>query len=649
MIREANSIGNAWQYHRGAQVRPVPGRAAMKERYNQLAGLNADRVKYLYEAWRKGDYADLQIAFAELEEYDDILSSVADKRDAAIGEATYSVRPIAAMIGDNAALAAQAEQQQAWLTRKLSTILNLKEAIRWLGTASFRGYAHLYIEQSGGNVRLLPVPQWYFADPAGEGVFYLNPTAAAGAGDLYELPPGQYIVRTVKRPVDIIALGACVIKYNGEQGWQSFLDIFGNPAIFFEYPPGTSDDRAREYDAMAKALIGDGRGGFPSGGKFTTIDTQAKGGESFQQITDWANKKIVRKALAGELTLLAESGTGTLAGGAHAEGFKSLATGDCRSIAECIQSQYLDRLLDRKYPGMPHLVEFILEYPETRDVSIETAAIATLAGAGFVADAEQVAERTGYNCTYQQPQQGMPNGMPAMLANRAPGNAGGVEEAPLTAEELEAFQSLAKPNRERMGQRQKEVETALRRAADLPLTIDNLQLTNEGNGAAAPRGELGNREYKRDSNGRFASTGAAAHSHKGGRGSQGNPKAATTKSNTPLKAAPGAKKQAQVDATEHALKATARKGKVEGAAHVSGKPLDIDSGHPDYYGTQHAARHFKPGDTDERKTAKALVLGEREKDEDGVVSFHRDTRAVVKTDKKGKEKMVTAYKDRSKK
>lgn len=620
-----------------------------KERYNQLAGLDADRVKYLYEAWRKGDYADLQIAFAELEEYDDILSSVADKRDAAIGEATYSVRPIAAMIGDNAALAAQAEQQQAWLTRKLSTILNLKEAIRWLGTASFRGYAHLYIEQSGGNVRLHPVPQWYFADPAGEGVFYLNPTAAAGAGDLYELPPGQYICRTAKRPVDIIALGACVIKYNGEQGWQSFLDIFGNPAIFFEYPPGTSDDRAREYDAMAKALIGDGRGGFPSGGKFTTIDTQAKGGESFQQITDWANKKIVRKALAGELTLLAESGTGTLAGGAHAEGFKSLATGDCRSIAECIQSQYLDRLLDRKYPGMPHLVEFILEYPETRDLSIETAAIATLAGAGFVADAEQVAERTGYNCTYQQPQQGMPNGMPAMLANRAPGNAGGVEEAPLTAAELEAFRSLAKPNKARMEQRQKEVETALRRAADLPEAGTYSDAIARAAGASGIGIEeiLENRNYKRNSDGTFASTGAASHSGKGGRGSKGNPKAATTKSNTPLKAAPKAKKQKQVDATEHALKATAKKGKVEGVTQTDGRQLDIKAGHPKYAGTRHAARHFKPGDTDKRKMAKSIILGELSPEPDDKTKVRKQKGATnVSLAKKGKDRynIITAHK-----
>ncbi|MBQ7023662.1 MAG: DUF935 family protein [Akkermansia sp.] len=400
-LTKARHIGGrvAQEFRRASAGALRPGRAAERAQKNQLQQLTAERCADLYNALRRGWLADVMIAWDELEEYDDILSTVADKRAAGLAECEASILPDSAMIGENEELRAMADRQQAFLVHYLSRIVNMEEAIAHLGSAAFRGFAHLYKHtREDGSLQLVVFPQWYFARPAGTG-YLLNPTAASSTGELYELNPASWIVREVKRPIDLVAMFACVAKYNAEQGNASFLEVFGNPSIFFEYPPGTSDERAREYDAVVREMIGDGRGGFPAGGKITTVESKAAGGQSFIDAATWANKKIVRKALGGELTLLSESGSGTLAGGAHEDGLISLYKADAKSIAAVLHEQLFKPAIQDAFPGAPVLVRYKLDYPQQYDIAVETAAIATLVNAGFKPSTEQVKERTGYDCT----------------------------------------------------------------------------------------------------------------------------------------------------------------------------------------------------------------------------------------------------------
>ena len=57
-------------------------------------------------------------------------------------------------------------------------------------------------------------------------------------------------------------------------------------------------------------MIGDGRGGYPDGGDIKTVETTARGGDTFKQRCEWCDKQIVRRGTGGELTVLAESGSG---------------------------------------------------------------------------------------------------------------------------------------------------------------------------------------------------------------------------------------------------------------------------------------------------------------------------------------------------
>lgn len=139
----------------------------------------------------------------------------------------------------------------------------------------------------------------------------------------------------------------------------------------------------------------------------------------------------------------------------------------------------------------------------------------------------------------------------------------------LTPEELEALRSLAEVRLDDLvAQDTETAEAALTEAVEGASDED-----------AAADDELENRTYKRDRNGQFASTGAAQHSPRHSRASKGNPKNPTTQSNTPLKAAPGARPQEKVDAMARSIKRTAEHGgTVRDVAKVGDKMMTVPHG-----------------------------------------------------------------------
>lgn len=619
---------------------------------NPLSGLNPAKVRRLYELYREGKYADVQLAWDALEEYDDMLGTVLNRRQSALGEMEWDVLVDARAVGEDAAMKALAEAQQGFITRRLREVENLSDAIKWLGMADFRRYSALEVLAADSGERWLPIHHWLLCRPALEGAWCYNENAETSCTRVEPIDMSAVILREVARPIDLVAMFLISAKEAAVDGWDSFLEVFGNPALFFKMPPGTSDERRDEYADIIKAISGDGAGVYPDGGEIHTVETSAANADAFSSRAEWCDKALVRRATGGLLTVLAESGSGTLAGSAHMEAFRQIAANDAISIAECINRQYVRRRIAAQFPGQPVLVYFTLTPPVINDRAATVNMLCQLAGQRWRASDEAVSEEVGVEVhTEDAPQQSLPlimnTGRQLTDAKSAPVlNASEslrkqhteVEnDPPLTNGELAAFAALRHPNRERMEQHRIEVEQALRAAADLDESAGH-EKEVVVNGCTKP----GCPKHPRKGD----VTGALKRQKKGGRGSKGNPKNPTTRSNTPLKAAPGANAQAQVDAAEHAIKATEKKGRVQGAAHADGKPVNVDAGHPDYYGTRHAGRHFRPGDTDRRSTARAIGVGETEKVDGGIARVHRGKKAILKPDReRNGMKLITGYKN----
>ena len=623
-----------------------------KRTQNPLSGLNPAKVRRLYELYREGKYADVQLAWDALEEYDDMLGTVLERRQSALGEMEWDVLIDARAVGEDAALQALAEAQQDYITRRLREVENLSDAIKWLGLANFRRYSALEVLPAGSGERWLPIHHWLLCRPALEGAWCYNETAETSCTRTEPIDMSAVILREVARPIDLVAMFLISAKEAAIDGWDSFLEVFGNPALFFKMPPGTSDAQRDEFAAIIKEISSDGSGVYPDGGEIHTVETSAANADAFSSRAEWCDKALVRRATGGLLTVLAESGSGTLAGSAHMEAFRQIAANDAISIAECINRQYVRRRIAAEFPGEPVLVYFTLTQPVITDRAATVNMLCQLAGQRWRATDEAVSEEVGVEVHTEEaaPQlpmmntnphtPGTPPAEPVLNAGETLEKPNQEEEPPLTEDELAAFRGLREPNRERMEQHRAEVEQALRAAADLDAPADDEEEEVVANGCTKP----GCPKHPRKGD----STGAMMHQKKGSRGSKGNPKNPTTKSNTPLKAAPGANAQEQVDATELALKSReGGGGVVEGAAWIDGKRLDIPGGSPDTGGASHMPKHYKPGDTSRRGAAKDAILGRRQKDRGEIASVGKSNKVIL-ADKGDHYTIVTTRKKKAK-
>lgn len=433
---------------------------------NMLPNLTPRECVRLYNLWREGKYADVQICWDELEEFDETLGTVVDNRQSALGEMDWDVLILSKAVGDDAELNTLAEQQQQVVTAALQRVENLEEALLHLGMYKFRGYSHLEVYPTPEGERWLPIAPWFLARPERGGAWCYNENADSSPAHVERMDMEHVICLECKRPIDIVAMFMVCAKANAVTNWDGFLERFGDPSLILKTPPNTTDEKMQEFADMLREFVGAGTGVVPAGSEFETIETNQTSNEHFSTRAEWCDKAIVRRATGGMLTVLAESGTGTLAGNAHQETFNKLAAADARAVAAAVTRQYVKRLVAAKFPGKPCLVYFDIAAPESADVNADVDNIVKLAGAGYHATEQEVSERVGMEVTYTAPA-APAGGLMMNTADTLPTHGGDPAEAPLTPEELAAFAACAKPNRERMTQRRKEVEQKLRAAADL--------------------------------------------------------------------------------------------------------------------------------------------------------------------------------------
>lgn len=463
-----------------------------REQRNELPWLTPQRAVELYEAWRRGELADVQRVWEQLEETDDTLMTVLDKRQRALEDMPWAILTDAEAIGDDAERARKAELQQAYLQTVFNAVENLEEALVHLGMADFRGVAALEITGNMQRMRWEVIEPWCLARPVRRGPWMYNAKADVTFSALEEMDKERIIVREA-RPIDLACMFLIVDKMHAIHGWDAFLDVYGNPSIFLELPPATGEQMAKVYDALAKRIIGDGRGTVPSGSKFQTVETRQNNCDSFEKRAKWCADAIITVATGGLLTVTAESGSGTLAGSAHTDSFENLVAGSAASISATINRQFTRRLLAAAFPDDPPLAYFSLA-PEPADERMQLAQLlATLKTAGWQTTQEKASELMQMDvepvpaAAAPAPMMNAAPDAPAPVVNRTEEPQDG--NPPLTDGELAAFDELRYPNPERMAQHLASVEAKLRGAADLPADevknrslLEELLVTNGGPG-----------------------------------------------------------------------------------------------------------------------------------------------------------------------
>lgn len=324
-----------------------------RDGFNPLRGLTMMQAVALLEAGERGEYANLQWLFRAVERRNATLRAVKARRLSAVMQLDWSVKLVELSHRDERLAAAQAETLRIAYER----IDNLRETIGHLALAEFRGYAHLEFHRGadGGVEHFEPIPQWLLFRQGLNGPWQYNAEARSGAAreDDPVLDLSNFLVREVEDPINEIAVISHLRQSLSQKDWDGFVETYGIPPLFIELPPNVPADKEALYQAQAEAVIGDSRGTMPNGAKVQTVTPYGSGSTPFSEHIRYQDECIVLAGTGGKLTMLTQSGSGTLAGGAHENTFEEIAASEALEISEVFQKQFDAQVLAAKFPGAP--------------------------------------------------------------------------------------------------------------------------------------------------------------------------------------------------------------------------------------------------------------------------------------------------------
>lgn len=406
-----------------------------RDLFNPLRGLTMSRAVNYLEEGERGAYADLQWLFRFIEKRDATLRGGKRSLLSAVSEMDWDIKTVEEKRLPKGYTKADAEAQAVELRTAYDAISNLKAALEFLGLAEFRGFSHLEkIESPNSSLltsnpvitELRPVEQWFWCRDGRSAAWQYNAAAHSGRVRGDEVDLSRFIVREIDDPIDEIALIAFVRKSMGRKDEDGYMESYGIPSIFAVMPQNVPAGKEAEYQDLAEQVISDSRGALPFGADIKTVDAGARGVAPFRAYQEALDKEIVMAITSGALTMLAESGSGTLAGGAHSDTFMRVARALARRITEVMQAQFDADILRTRFPGQPALAYFEILANEEVDTGEIIKDVKELKTAGFDVDASQVTEKTGYKVSRaSQPGQAGPS---SPLPNRAGGQRSSVAE-----------------------------------------------------------------------------------------------------------------------------------------------------------------------------------------------------------------------------
>ena len=367
---------------------PVP---QWREAYNPLRGLTIARLNAIHDAAARGQYAAAQWLYRYMQGADVTIQAAVERRLAFVDALTWQIRTA------ESADPALADEQAAALRQAYNGIDNLRDASRALALSAFTGYALLDKVPADGlfPTRLDDIPPWFWVRPRGRH-WELNPEIRD------ECPRGEPVdpfrLVTIERTPAFKPIAYLYhAKTLAAADWDAMLQASANPSAFFVAPQThNTDEKLAEFQAIAEQLVSNGRGALPHGTELKTIDLARPGSRPpFAERIDYCDRQIVLAATGGILTMLTESGSGTLAGGAHSDALFQLARSDAGKLSEAYQRHIDAPILDQLFPGTPPCAYFEFDVPQTENTAKLLEAAANLNWAGYRVDQKQLEEKTG--------------------------------------------------------------------------------------------------------------------------------------------------------------------------------------------------------------------------------------------------------------
>jgi hypothetical protein len=373
------------------------------EGFNPLRGLTHQQALNVFDMARRGCDVRLQWIYQNIEETDPTLMVCAERRASALVDLDWTIRQKSAgrVAGYDKGLAAE---QAALLESAYGQAedVNLFPAIEHLSSAFFRGHAHLQPHYSLDGLGLKGfdcLDAWNLSRDITSGRWYWNPEAKEVidiAGECEEIPPGEVVHLVRSRHIDYPAMMIYLRSALGEKIWGQFLERYGIPPVIIVMPDTVDPNQAEQFAESAQGIYEGSVGALPAGSS-VHYASEARGTNPFKEFLSHQQELVVLMATGGMLTsLTGATGIGQGASDAHEATWRTIVRRDAGLIATVLNRTISDTLLDRAFPGKPHLARFDFE---TRPAPTP-AEIFDCAGkavvAGYKVEKSELEERTGY-------------------------------------------------------------------------------------------------------------------------------------------------------------------------------------------------------------------------------------------------------------
>lgn len=375
--------------------------AAWIETTNPLRGMTASRMQALYDASRNGDTVHLQWLYNEIEKSDPTLLICASRRRGALASLDWSVktrsenriRNFDKVLAEEQVKAVEAAFGEAELG-------GFNDAMEHLSGAFFRGFAHVLPKWSADGLVIEgfeTLDNWNFVRDLMTGTWYWNPEANAYTdyGSCRPIPQGELLTMVAPYHIDYPMLTIYLRQAVGEKGWAKFTERFGIPPVILTMPSDIPSDQVEMWRAQAEKVAEGGSGAVPAGTQVNFCDS-ARGINPFKDFIHNQRELTVLMATGGLLTSLAQSGSGTLAGGAHSDTWAEVRRMDSAKIASALNAQIVKQLLSRAFPGKAQLVYFDFDTEATPSPGEVFEDAAKARSAGYLIDQAELEEKTGY-------------------------------------------------------------------------------------------------------------------------------------------------------------------------------------------------------------------------------------------------------------
>ena len=373
------------------------------EGFNPLRGLTHQQALNVFDMARRGCDVRLQWIYQNIEEADPTLMVCAERRASALVDLDWTIRqrPAGRVIGYDEGLAAE---QAALLERAYGQAedVNLFPAIEHLSSAFFRGHAHLQPHYTADGLGLKGfdcLNAWNLSREVTSGRWYWNPEAKEVtdvARECEEIPPGEVVHLVRSRHIDYPAMMIYLRSALGEKIWGQFLERYGIPPVILVMPDTVDPNQVEQFAQSAQGIYEGSVGALPYGSS-VHYASEARGVNPFKEFLSHQQELVVLMATGGMLTsLTGATGIGQGASDAHEKTWRTIVRRDAGLIASVLNRTVTDALLDRAFPGKPHLARFDFE---TR-AAPTPAEIFDCAGkavvAGYKVEKSELEERTGY-------------------------------------------------------------------------------------------------------------------------------------------------------------------------------------------------------------------------------------------------------------